>query len=1133
MGASAEPAGRKLAGASAGLAGREPALTTAHAALESALAGNGHLLLICGDAGIGKTAVARVILAAGARQGASVIWAACAAGIAPAYWAWTQVVRHVQEATGATLPSAARRLLPGHSAPDSHVSGPVGAAAERFELFDAVTCAVTMLTHAAPTVIVFDDLHEADAGTVELLDFVARHTRSRPLLLLGTYRDLEATDALQRLEAIADGITLGGLGEPEVASIVTTSTGIEPTAELTADLCRRTGGNPLFVRELARLLVTSSPAGRIGTNVGPSAARSLPATISHTLRQRLAKLSQPCRDLLSVVAVLNSDSQDLLIPVLAGTMSPAQIGSLLEEAAVARVLAGGTAPDRSAPFSHDLFREAVLAELSPEDLGDLHQSAAQALIQLRPRLPSVSAAEIASHLRAALGPRQRTLASDAFQTAVSEAVHWSVAAAQEAISRLAHVEAGRHYEDGLSALQTFIQPGAALPGLSRAELLLGLARAQASAGHPASRETYLQAAQAAQAEPNATALAQAALGLHRLGARAADAHRENLDLLHEAIGQVQPGTTVQALLLAALAREMRHSLQSSEAARRPAEEAVAVARDLGDPATLASCLLALHDAQWQPGTARPRLTVTGQMADAARTAGDTELAAQAKLLRAACLLELNDHRGRAALEDFCVMSEALGHARGRWDALSRRATAALIAGRLDNAEKLSGEAYRLGTDIGLPDAAGVHGTLRWQLSRFTGWGMDIASELESLDAVPAKEAFLAAAYHRAGDTERAHTLAASLTADNLPGNYDLEFSALIAEGLAAGGNPQQIGKCYSSLAPYAGTNIIVGGCASFWGPVDLYLAELAAAQGDREQARAHLLAARGMAENLGAPLWAELAASRLGTLTGGEGPGAGIPGNGEFRHINELWVLTWAGVSAHVPDAKGLRDLAILLSRPGEDVAAIELTGGRPAMGADPLLDYQAKAAYRQRLRELDALIDEADADNDPYRAEKARAEKDVLIDQLTAAAGLGGRGRRLGDERERARKAVTARIRDAIARIERAHPALGAHLSGSIKTGTWCGYRPAVPVSWQIRTLPGPPYRGTILGHDGGGPNVHLADIYRADNGSLTGYPFSRPLFPPDPTGTATAGHKPIYPTYQAKRPSGIARSVPVNEGW
>jgi hypothetical protein len=170
-------------------------------------------------------------------------------------------------------------------------------------------------------------------------------------------------------------------------------------------------------------------------------------------------------------------------------------------------------------------------------------------------------------------------------------------------------------------------------------------------------------------------------------------------------------------------------------------------------------------------------------------------------------------------------------------------------------------------------------------------------------------------------------------------------------------------------------------------------------------------------------------------------------------------MLTWAGVSVHVPDAKGLRDLAMLLSRPGEDVAAIELTGSRPAMGADPLLDYQAKAAYRQRLRELDALIGDADADNDPYRAEKARAEKDVLIDQLTAATGLGGRGRRLGDERERARKAVTARIRDAIAHIERAHPALGAHLSGSIRTGTWCSYRPAVPVSWQIRMLPGLPY--------------------------------------------------------------------------
>src|SRR5262249_18713200 len=154
---------------------------------------------------------------------------------------------------------------------------------------------------------------------------------------------------------------------------------------------------------------------------------------------------------------------------------------------------------------------------------------------------------------------------------------------------------------------------------------------------------------------------------------------------------------------------------------------------------------------------------------------------------------------------------------------------------------------------------------------------------------------------------------------------------------------------------------------------------------------------------------------------------------------------------------KGLRDLAVLLAAPGREVAATELAAGPTAgsavgaLGADPVLDDRARAAYRARLAELDQELARADAGQDIERSARLAAERAALIAELAHATGLGGRPRKLGDAAERARSTVTARIRDAIGRIERVHPQLGRHLRASIRTGTRCAYRPAETMRWHI----------------------------------------------------------------------------------
>ncbi|MGH3549393.1 MAG: hypothetical protein ACRDQU_15060 [Pseudonocardiaceae bacterium] len=104
-----------------------------------------------------------------------------------------------------------------------------------------------------------------------------------------------------------------------------------------------------------------------------------------------------------------------------------------------------------------------------------------------------------------------------------------------------------------------------------------------------------------------------------------------------------------------------------------------------------------------------------------------------------------------------------------------------------------------------------------------------------------------------------------------------------------------------------------------------------------------------------------------------------------------------------------------------------------------------------RRLRELEDEANDADAAGDAHRSARVAAERDALLTALTAAYGLGGRARRMGSPAERARTAVTTRIRDSIRRIGQADPELGEHLSRSVRTGTFCVYDPSPPVRWSV----------------------------------------------------------------------------------
>jgi hypothetical protein len=120
------------------------------------------------------------------------------------------------------------------------------------------------------------------------------------------------------------------------------------------------------------------------------------------------------------------------------------------------------------------------------------------------------------------------------------------------------------------------------------------------------------------------------------------------------------------------------------------------------------------------------------------------------------------------------------------------------------------------------------------------------------------------------------------------------------------------------------------------------------------------------------------------------------------------------------------------------------------------VIDQTALAQYKRRIAELETEIDQAHERGDGEAAAVAQEELDALITQLTAAYGLGGRSRRTPDHVERARKAVSRRLRDAITRIAHAHPRLGRHLDASIHTGAFCSYQPERDTVWAIETHTG-----------------------------------------------------------------------------
>lgn len=176
------------------------------------------------------------------------------------------------------------------------------------------------------------------------------------------------------------------------------------------------------------------------------------------------------------------------------------------------------------------------------------------------------------------------------------------------------------------------------------------------------------------------------------------------------------------------------------------------------------------------------------------------------------------------------------------------------------------------------------------------------------------------------------------------------------------------------------------------------------------------------------------------------------PQRDEWSRRGDRWEVRYAGRSVNVKHTKGMEDLARLLAAPDTEVSAVDLAEAVvESANTGELIDPTARQQYERRIRELYSELAEAEDRNDLGRIERVTAELDAMVEHLSSAVGLGGRSRRSGGSSERARTAVTRRIRNAIGRLAEYHPILGRHLEASVRTGTLCAYRPEHPAAWHV----------------------------------------------------------------------------------
>lgn len=672
-------------------AGRTKEAEILSGAFAAAASGATRLVLVAGEPGIGKTRLAAEAAGAAAAKGGVVLAGRCDELVGAPHQPFGEALRFQIGRPGGTsvlgpAPGELVRLVPelADLVPGLPARLSAGADAERLRLFDAVRGWLAQLAAETPVMLVVDDLHWAEAGTLLMLRHVVVTDPVPGLLVLGTYRDtdLDRSHPLSgmlgelRRRGEVTRLSLGGLDGAEVTEMMTLAAGHEledEGAALAVELQAETGGNPFFVGEVLRHLAESGAIvyskGR--WSAGPvSDERLLPEGIREVVGRRVSALPGPTQSALATAAVIGVEFDLELLCAVTGTpeddlvdsLEPALTAHLVVEVDVGRFR-----------FAHALVRSTLHGEASTTRRARLHRSVAQALESINAdRIDSV-AADLAYHWGEA-GPA----------TAHEQAIAYARRAAELAYQRVAPEESARWYRHARELLD------GANAHLD-AELACRAAQADAMAGVAGWQESLLDAARAAEAVGDVELMVEA-LCVSRRSVLTEDspeaADPAKIDLLERALELASGDPRLTAYLKGALALEL---LFTGDAARRLAliEDVERYRDTLDDPVERNKVFRLAGRAQPLMSMPRDRLEAFVEefsgIDTAAESAGDYETQASALLGVFYMSLWLGlPHRHRACAR----VSELLArypHPLIADDALLCELNTALIDGRLTDA----------------------------------------------------------------------------------------------------------------------------------------------------------------------------------------------------------------------------------------------------------------------------------------------------------------------------------------------------------------------------------------------------------------------------------------------------------------
>jgi tetratricopeptide (TPR) repeat protein len=1012
-------------------------------ALTRARTGEGSLVVVTGEAGIGKTRFCREVAGHARRDGFAVGWGTCwSDGGAPPLWPW-------QEILGALGADAGVAALAGD--PGGVVVDP-----ERFARFVAVGDALGAVCARSPVLVVVDDTHVGDMAGMLLARFLSRLLSRLPLVLVLTRRTEEESTAWNP-EDDARLVTLDRFGLAETAEFL----GAESLDDdLLRVLLRLTGGHPLHLQHA----LSRGIRGRVPEGVRAAIVRGV------------HRLSRRTRTVVSRAALLGP-APAVLEAAVVGDVPTDVVHAALGEASAAGLVAVEDPEHFS--FSHDLVREVLQGELTIAEQTDVHARAADSLA----RTGTGGTDRLVRLAHHALGAAARS------HDDARRAVDAGRAAARALRQSFAYEQAA-----SLLSAAAAVHEQADLPE-PLGPLLVDWAEAVLRCGRLSeARGLFDRARTTARDDP--VVFARAALGL---GGMWINEHRTRVEyervagLQRRALAALPPGeVALRHRLVVRLAAEAVYHGGPLD----PVLAAVDEARRFGDGLVLAEALSLCHHAMLTPRHTTARLALAEELIATASLAGDGMLALVGLCWRAVDLFHQGDSRATRALAELHDRADALRCGGVGYIASAMEVMLLIRAGRLDDAETAAMSCFALGSEVGDADALGFLGahltTIRWLQGRDSEVLATVDEIAGSSTLTPAEFAFEAAAAAlaaRAGEHDRARTGLDRLIARDLAALPQsstwlagMHAIAETARVLRDAGVARQV---YALLMPYRHLPVMPSLAVTCLGSVERILGIAALTSGDPDGATAHLERALTTNRLLGnRPVAAVTAADLAEALLRCPRPDreraaevlaqaqaeAETMGMSEraaawARRLHDLtnrgatisrrrghWVLALGERQAVVPDRVGVRYLARLLVNPGRPVPALELAGGAAQPGLrsslQPVLDDRARRAYRRRVEELTTELDRVE---DPARAARLRRELDALWGELRRVTGMGGRSRDFADSAERARTAVRKAIKRAVDEVTAADPEIGALLRTTVTTGTSCVYTPdpAHAVRW------------------------------------------------------------------------------------